>query len=585
MVREGIQRRLAAILSADVAGYSRLMSADEAGTLAVLKTHRAEFIDPTIAKFGGRIVKLMGDGALVEFPSVVDAVECAVAIQNGMDERNADVPKERRVEFRIGINLGDIIIERDDIYGDGVNIAARLEGLADPGGFCVSGKVYEEIGNKLQVAFESLGPTTVKNIPNPVQVYRWSATPTGRELATFGAEGAARLPDKPSIVVLPFNNMSNDPEQEYFADGITEDIITELSRYSGLFVIARKSAFTYKNRDAKAQDIRRDLGVHYIVEGSVRRAGDRVRVTVQLIDSETGNHVWAHRYDRKLVDMFDLQDALTQAIVATVPGRLLLAEENRIRRKPPQQMAAYDYLLAGRIHHHRATGEDNARALRLLDSAIRLAPDFAEAYAWKACTLGQALEFGFCGDAEETEREAIALIEKALLLNEDDVECHRLLCEVSMEGRRLDQAESHNNLALAMNPNDPRIVAQRGELLVWLGRAKEGVEWIEKAIRLDPFSASSRAHLLMRGLYCDRRYAEAIEAFRKIAKPRYMHLAEAAACYARMGAQTSASELTKVALQLNPDFTVDQYMRTRTFQDSADAEHLAEGLRAAGLPG
>ncbi len=585
MARKGIKRRLAAILSADVSGYSRLMSGDEAGTLATLKAHRAELIDPTVAKFGGRIVKLMGDGALVEFPSVVDAVECAVAIQNGMAERNAEVPKDHRIVFRIGINLGDIIIDRDDIYGDGVNVAARLEGLAEPGGFCISGKVYEEVGNKLHTAFEDLGLTKVKNIPKPVQVYRWSMAAPDPTLGVVRAKGALPLSDKPSIAVLPFDNMSGDPEQEYFADGMTEDVITELSRYSSLFVIARKSTFTYKGRAAKAQDIRRDLGVRYIVEGSVRRAGDRVRVTVQLIDSETGNHVWADRYDRKFVDIFDLQDELTQAIVATLPGRLQLAEENRIRRKPPQQMAAYDYVLAGRIHHHRVTSEDNAEALRLLEAAIQLDPDFAEAYAWKACTLGQALEFGFRDDAAEAEKEAFALIDKALLLNENDVECHRLLCELSMESRRLDQAESHNDQALAMNPNDPRIVAQKGELLTWLGRAGDGVEWIEKAMRLDPFSASSRAHLLVRALYGDRRYADAIDAFKKIVSPRYMHLVEAAACHARIDDQACATELATAALRLNPDFTVDQYMRTRTYRNPTDAAHLAEGLRAAGLPG
>ncbi len=585
MAREGIKRRLAAILSADVAGYSRLMSEDEAGTLAALKAHRAELIDPTVAGFGGRIVKLMGDGALVEFPSVVDAVECAVAIQGGIAERNAEVPEDQRIVFRIGINLGDVIIEGDDIYGDGVNIAARLEGLAEPGGFCVSGKVYEEVGNKLHTVFENLGPTKVKNIPKPVQVYHWTATATDPAPGPMAATGALPLPDKPSIVVLPFDNMSDDPEQEYFADGITEDIITELSRFSSLFVIARKSAFTYKGRAAKAQEIRHDLGVRYIVEGSVRRAGDRVRFTVQLIDSETGSHVWAERYDREFADMFDLQDEITQAIVATLPGRLLLAEESRFRRQPPQQMAAYDYVLAGRIHHHRVTPEDNAEAMRLLDAAIQLDPEFAEAFAWKACTLGQALEYGFRDDFEEAEKEAFELMDVALSLDENDVECHRLLCEVRMEGRQLDQAWIHCERALAMNPNDPRIVAQRGEILTWLGQAEEGVEWIERAMRSDPFGAPSRAHLLGRALYSARRYADAIDAFKKIVSPRYMHLAETAACHARIDDQTAATKLAAATLRLNPDFTVEQYMRTRTYQDPADAAHLAEGLRAAGLPG
>jgi adenylate cyclase len=436
----------------------------------------------------------------------------------------------------------------------------------------------------MDAAFEDMGEQEVKNIPEPVRMYRWTDDSADPMPSPLGAVGALPLPDKPSIVVLPFDDMSGDAGDPYFADGVTEDIITELSRFSNLFVIARNSAFTYKGRAVRAQEIRRDLGVRYIVEGSVRRAGDQVRVTVQLIDSETGSHVWADRYDRELGDIFDLQDELTQAIVATLPGRLLVAEEKRIRRKPPQQMAAYDYVLAGRIHHHRVTSEDNAEALRMLETAIQLDPGFAEAYAWKACTLGQALQFGFCTDFAKTEEKAFAAIDKALSLDENDVECHRLLCEVRMESRRFDQAETHSELALAMNPNDPRIVAQRGELLTWLGRPDEGVEWIEKAMRVDPLGAPGRAHLLGRAFYTARRYAEAIDAFKKIVSPSYMHLAEVAACHARIGDQVCANESAVAALRLNPDFSVDQYMRTRTYQNVADAAHLAEGMRAAGLP-
>jgi len=576
------ERRLTTILAADIVGYSRLMAADEAGTLTSLKALRRELIEPKTAEYRGRVVKLMGDGTLMEFGSVVDAVNFAVDAQLAMAERNAKVPEDRRIIYRMGINIGDIIVEGDDIYGDGVNIAARLEGLAEPGGIWVARNVFDQVKAKVEVGFEDLGEQEVKNIPEPIRVYRWtnvSAEPMP------GTLGALPLPDKPSIVVLPFDDISGDAGDPYFADGVTEDIITELSRFSSLFVIARNSAFTYKGRAVKAQEIRRDLGVRYIVEGSVRRGGDRVRVTVQLIDSETGSHVWADRYDRELGDIFDLQDELTQGIVATLPGRLMLAEEKRIRRKPPQQMAAYDYVLAGRIHHHRVTSEDNAEALRMLETAIQLDPDFAEAYAWKACTLGQALQFGFCTDFAETEKEAFAAIDKALSLDESDVECHRLLCEVRMESRRFDEAETHSELALAMNPNDPRIVAQRGELLTWLGRPDEGVEWIEKAMRVDPFGAPGRAHLLGRAFYTARRYTDAIDAFKKIVSPRYMHLAEAAACHARIDDQACATELATAALRLNPDFTVDQYMKTRTYQDPADAAHLAEGLRAAGLPG
>ena len=585
MAREGIERRLTTILAADVVGYSRLMAADEAGTLASLKALRRELFDPKTADYHGRVVKLMGDGTLMEFGSVVDAVTFAVDVQRAVALRNTDVPEDRRITYRIGINIGDIIVEGDDIYGDGVNVAARIQETAAPGGICISGDAYRQVRGKMDAVFEDMGEQEVKNIPEPVRMYRWTDDSADPMPSPLGAVGTLPLPDKPSIVVLPFDDMSGDAGDPYFADGVTEDIITELSRFSSLFVIARNSAFTYKGRAVKAQEIRRDLGVRYIVEGSVRRAGGRVRVTVQLIDSETGSHVWADRYDRELGDIFDLQDELTQAIVATLPGRLLLAEEKRIRRKPPQQMAAYDYVLAGRIHHHRVTSEDNAEALRLLEKAIQLDPGFAEAYAWKACTLGQALQFGFCTDFAETEKEAFAAIDKALSLDESDVECHRLLCEVRMESRRFDEAETHSELALAMNPNDPRIVAQRGELLTWLGRPDEGVEWIERAMRVDPFGAPGRAHLLGRALYTARRYDDAIDAFKKIVSPMYMHLAEAAACHARIDDQACATELAMAALRLNPGFTVDQYMKTRTYQDPADAAHLSEGLRAAGLPG
>ncbi len=572
-----MERRLAAILVADVAGCSAMVGRDEEGTIAAFKGC-LEALAPIIGMHGGRVVKTMGDGLLVEYTSVVDAVVLAQAMQRRIAERNRDLPEDQVMRFRIGIHVGDIVVDGDDILGDGVNIATRLEGQAEPGGVVVSGRVHEDVAGKLDFIFDDLGPRELKNIARPVHLYA---------LASEGAPApppTPELPDKPSIVVLPFDDMSGDAGDPYFADGVTEDIITELSRFSSLFVIGRNSAFTYKGRAVKAQEIRRDLGVRYIVEGSVRRSGGRVRVTVQLIDSETGSHVWADRYDRELGDIFDLQDELTQAIVATLPGRILLAEEKRIRRKPPQQMAAYDYVLAGRIHHHRVTGEDNAEALRMLETAIQLDPGFAEAYAWKACTLGQALQFGFCTDFAETEKQAFAAIDKALSLDENDVECHRLLCEVRMESRQLVQAETHSDLALAMNPNDPRIVAQRGELLTWLGRPEEGVEWIEKAMRVDPFGAPGRAHLLGRAFYTARRYAEAIAAFGKIVSPSYMHLAEVAACHARIGDQVCATELATAALRLNPDFTVDQDMQTRTYQDPADAAHLAEGLRAAGLP-
>lgn len=576
------KRRLAAILAADIVGYSLLMGADESGTLAQLKTHRKELLDPKIEEYGGRIVKTTGDGMLVEFSSVLDAVQCAVEIQRAMGQRNTHVPEDRRIQFRMGINQGDVIVEEDDIYGDGINVAARLEGLAESGGVCISGRVHEDVAGKLDLQYVDLGPQTLKNIAQPVQAFSVVLVPASEQ--TPAGNKALPLPDKPSIAVLPFENIGGDPEQDYFADGITEDIITELSRFSDLFVIARNSAFTYKGRAVKVQDIRCDLGVRYVVEGSVRKSGNRVRVTVQLIDSETGNHIWADRYDRELIDIFDLQDELTRGIVATLPGHVVSAERDRFRRKPPRDMAAYDYMLAGRIHHHRVTKPDNVEALRLLEKAIELDPRFAQAFVWKACTLGQALQFGFAESPVETESQAFAALREALALDENNVECHRLLCEVTMEQGQLDQAALHGERAFALNPNDPRIVAQKGELLAWRGKPEEGAEWIREAARLDPHGAHNRAHLLGRALYSSRHYAEAIDAYKQITSPPYGHLAELAACFAQMGRDAEAREHAAAVRQLNPDFSIDGYLRKLPYKETTDRSHLAEGLRKAGLP-
>ena len=372
-------RRLAAILAADVVGYSRLMGADEAGTLARLRAHRKELIEPSIAACGGRTIKLMGDGALVEFASVVDAVQCAVDIQAGMAGRNAEVPEVRRIAFRIGINFGDVIIEDDDLYGDGVNIAARLEGLAAPGGICISGKVHDEILGKLELGFEDQGEQPVKNIARPVRVYRVvagsAAAADGRQASLPSAP--LSLPDKPSIVVLALQNMSADPEQDYFADGIAEDIITDLSKVSGLLVIARNSAFAYKGRAADLRQVCRELGVRHALEGSVRKAGNRVRITTQLIDGTTGGHVWAERYDRELTDIFDVQDEVTREIVAALKVRLTPDERRRVASRGTDDIEAYDWYLRGRELVIRHTRDQVAEGRPLLERAIALDPGFA----------------------------------------------------------------------------------------------------------------------------------------------------------------------------------------------------------------
>ena len=584
---EGEERRLTTILAADVVGFSRLMGADESGTLLDLKAHRRELIQPKSKQYGGRTVKLMGDGALMEFTSVVDAVLFAVEVQCGMRERNADVPEERRIIYRIGINIGDIIVEGDDIYGHGVNIAARLEGLAEPGGICVSRNVFSQVNNKVEVGFEDLGDQQVKNIEEPVRVFKVTAGPCERlegDLAIV-ANATAYTSEKPAIAVLPFDNMSGDAEQEYFADGITEDLITELARFQNLVVIARNSTFTYKGKATRIKDVARDLGVHYVVEGSVRKAGNRVRVTVQLIESKSEKHVWAERYDRELTDIFEIQDEVTMAITGALPSRLEAADIERIKRKPPQDLAAYDYVLRSKVLHHHGTREANAEALEVLDKAITVDPDYAQAYAWKACTLRQAVLRGYAEDPDAFNAQRIANAEKALALDENDMECLRILCEIHMEQEDLDQAEHYHNRAFALNPNDPRMLAQRGELMVWLGRPEEGAEWVRKAMHLDPLEANGFAHLLGRALRAGGLYEDAATAYKQVRRLRYQHCAELAACYAEMGIDQETAKQKVETLRLNPDFSIEAYLKSLPYRKAGDREQLRDSLQKSGLPG
>ena len=583
-----MERRLAAILAADVVGYSRLMGEDEAGTLERLKCLRRELVQPKITERKGRIVKLMGDGLLAEFPSVVEAVQCAVDVQRGMNERESEITDERRIRLRIGVNLGDIIVEGSDIYGDGVNVAARLEGLADPGTICVSGTVFDHVKAKVDLDFVDLGEQEVKNIEQPVQVYRialnngMGAKTTADAL--IGSATVLKLPDKPSIAVLPFDNMSGDPEQDYFADGITEDIITELSRFQSIFVIARNSAFTYKGRAVRMQDVGRDLGVSYIVEGSVRKAGKRVRVTVQLIDAQNGNHIWAERYDRDLSDIFELQDELTQSVVATVPGRVESADIERAKRKPFHDVSAYDYVLRAKLNHHRGTREDNAEGLRLLDQAINTDPECASAYEWKACIVSQAGARGYIEFTEELDNKLYQYVLKGLSLDENDLECVRILCEYRIVQTRPEDALVLNDKALRINPNDPRIVAQRGEVLTWLGRPEEGMEWVRKAMRVDPYDADAWTHLLGRALFGARRYREALTAFKRVpVQPYSQHAFMAACCFYLNDHEMAAVERAEI-LRLKQDFSCEEFCKALFYKDDADRQHVHEGLSKVGLP-
>lgn len=583
MERPEVQRRLAAILAADMVGYSRLMEADETGTLARLKTHRLELIDPAIAKTRGSIVKTTGDGLLIEFASVVDAVTCAAEIQRRMARRNSDVSPARWIQFRIGINLGDVIVEDGDLFGDGVNVAARLEALAEPGGICVSGAVRDQVGDRLDFGFDDLGEQTVKNISRPIRVYRVRLD-TVAAGAPSEVTASAAVATKPSIVVLPFANMSGDPEQEFFADGLTEDIITELSRFHELLVISRNSAFVHKGKAVKVQDVAREFGVHYVVEGSVRKAGGRVRVTVQLIDAETDRHIWAERYDRDLADIFAIQDEVTSAIAATLPGRVEAAARDRAKRKTTDNLEAYECLLAGKVLHHRSTRDDNAQALAMLDRAVALDPKYAHAHAWRACVLGQSWVNAWCADRDATWDAVVGELEIAVALDDNDADVHRILAAVALARDEFDKSMYHQERAIASNPNYDLIVVQQGEILTWLGRPEEGIDWIRKAMRLNPHHPERFWSHLGRAYYTGQRYAEAVEAYSHITKPDHTHHAFLAAALARMGDATAAGAHAQAVLRIDPAFTAEAFLATLHYKRDEDRAHCRDGLLKAGLP-
>ena len=576
-----LQRRLAAILSADAVGYSRLMGQDEFATVRILSEYR-EAVGGAVAAHRGRVVDMPGDNVLAEFASAIDAVEAARAMQKELSARNAALPEDRRLVFRVGVNLGDIVAEGGRIYGEGVNVAARVESLAPPGGICVSGKVYEEVLRKLDLAFDDLGEHDLKNIAGRVRVWRIRDTAATPEQPVARA-AAPRA--KPSILVLPFVNMSGVAEQEFFADGLTEDILTDLSRFRDLFVISRNSAFKFKGQAVDVRKTARELGVQFVVEGSVRRAGNRVRITVQLIEGETDRHIWAERYDRDLEDIFALQDEITMAIVAVLPGRVEAAARDSAERKLPENMAAYECVLEAKTRHHRARREENARAYQLITRAIELDPNYAHAHAWKACILGQQWIYNWCGDQQETERAIEGELEVALALDENDSDVQRVLASMHILRNNHDKAVFHQNRALTLNPNDDLIVVQQGEMLTWIGQPEEGVPWILKAMKLNPFHPPRFWNHLGRAWFVARRYADAIDAFQRITAPDQFHHAFLAACHAQLADAQLASLHAKSVLALNPAFTWrGTLMPTLHYKHARDLEHHRESVLKAGLP-
>ncbi|HEX2113497.1 MAG TPA: adenylate/guanylate cyclase domain-containing protein [Alphaproteobacteria bacterium] len=592
-----MDRRLTAILAADVAGYSRLMGADEEGTLARLNEHRRVLIDPKIDDHHGRIVKTTGDGLLVEFASVVEAVRCAVEIQRGMAERNAAAPSDRRIEFRIGVNVGDIIIDGHDIFGDGVNVAARLEQICPAGSVLISGTVYDHLEGKLDCVFEYAGEQRLKNIVRTVRTYRLA--PTGRR-----SPSVAVLPptDKPAVAVLPFDNMSGDAAQVYFSDGITEDVITELSRFRELTVIARNSSFSFRGQSVDVREVGRTLGAGYVVEGSVRRAGNRVRVTAQLVDAATGAHLWAERYDRAVEDVFAIQEEIARGIVATVAQRISEETEAAARRRLPQNVRAYDLFLQG----HRLTdvytqeAQDEARAF--FEQARQLDPTFARAYTGLAYIyLNRTIEggVGVSREHDPNRIEARRLAEQALALDPNDPRVQSTAGYIYLTWREFDAAARHFDLARAMNPNDATIQLFWGWAQACLGKPEQGLPAAELAFRLNPRHPAWYNYYLSRILFLLHRYEEVAtlldqRTFRAPEKHPRDVAWRAAAC-AHLGRIEEARRCAEWFLEgVRQLWRGDRSAGARDYVNwlvdvsylrrNEDAERLREGLRLAGLP-
>lgn len=570
MAEERLHRRLAAIMIADVVGYSRMMEADEAGTLAALKERRETVLEPAVTAHDGRIVKLMGDGVLVEFGSVVNAVQCAIDLQERMAEANSGMADECRIVLRIGINLGDVIGEGSDIYGGGINIAARLESLAEPGGICVSHNVREQISNKVAAGFEGLGEVQLKNIEAPVRAY----------LLRLPAGEATRPEtpsEKPSIAVLPFDNMSGDPSQEYFSDGISEDIITELSRFRELMVIARNSSFTFKGKAVEVKEAGRKLGARYVLQGSVRKAGTRFRISAQLIEVASGNHLWAERYDNDIEDIFVVQDEVVSTIVATLIGRLALAGAEQSRRKPPQRWAAHDYFLQGR---ERTIRFDAEAAVPLLRRAVELDPAYAQAYA----LLAEAMYvlYSVHGRREDLD-EGLEAAQKAVELDGLDSVSHRAAGLIRSMMRQYDLAGIHFNRAVSLNHNDVYASMLRGLWLAFVGRGEEALRNLDADLRRDPFPPSWYWGCRGVAFLQLRRHAEALEAFQHIDLLHWWMYCYLAICHAHLGQIELAQAAAEQLLRVKPDFSVADFERSEWWRDPADVEHLRDGIRKAGL--
>jgi adenylate cyclase len=629
VTQEGFKRKLTAILSADVAGYSRLMGEDEEATVRTITTYR-EVLTTLIQQHNGKVVDSPGDNLLAEFASVVDSVQCAVAVQKEIKSLNDELPENRKMRFRIGINLGDVIQEEERIYGDGINIAARLEGLAKPGGICISGTSYDQVKNKLNLGYKNLGEHSVKNIAEPVRVYRVLTDPEAsgkvigekrkakRWLALAAAivlivvvggvtgwyfylrqstkiepasmeKMAYPLPDKPSIAVLPFDNLSGIPDQDYLADGITENIITALSYIPEIFVIARNSTFTYKGKAVKAQKVAEDLGVRYILEGSVQRAGDRLRITAQLIDATTGRHLWADRYDRDLQDLFALQDEITLKIVFALEVKLSVGVQTRLARKTMPNFEAWSYYVRGYGHMKQHTKDDNAKARELFERAANLDPGYAPAITALGWTYWEDAFHGWSETRGESLQRAVELAEKAQALDDSDPWIHALWGAIYLRQGRYDQAIAEGEKSVALGPNQsfPHILL--GTYLHHIGRYKEALPLVRKAMRLDPYYPSIYLELLGHVYLSMEAYEKAVEAFRVLVvrepQSKMGHRGLAIA-YIRLGRKEQARSEVAEVLRFFPEYSLEVARKQAQLMnmDSTVMENYIEALREAGLP-
>ena len=578
------KRKLVAILAADVVGYSKMMGENEDRTLRNLKACRS-LTDASIATYHGRIFGSAGDSVIAEFASPVDAVVAAVEFQRSLRDRNEEVNPEDRMQFRVGLNLGDVIVEGDNLYGDGVNVAARIEATAVPGGISLSGKFHDEVCRKLDLSYVNMGVQEMKNISNPVNTFKVllgheseeekQAPPDSAKTSQQAPETTVAADSKPRLIVLPFRNLNNVEDNDFLVDGIVEDIITEFSRINSIEIISRNTAFAFKGKEIDNSKIAAEFGIDFIATGSIRSSGSRIRISVELTDPATGSSIWSERYDRTMDDVFEVQDEIVRKVMVALVGKLEMAGLERAKRKPTDNLNSYEYLLRGRDFHHKFSKEGVLSAIEMLDKSIEADPNNAQAYAWKACSIGQGIGGGYLEGDEETNFQKLQTsIQKAQELDENDLECNRILCEINKFFEDFEQSEYYGRKAYDINPNDPRVVCAYGELQVLTGRAEEGTELLIKAYELDPVglgasNADKRLGDVMFGAYVKGDYQQCLEYDKKIGKKRPIAwAAKIASLSALSQTQEKEVELSKFAAAY-PDIVLGEEIDKLHFKDSS----------------